>query len=436
MKKLLPFVLLLSLLLSGCAGNEDAPRSEAVSQSGETQISLSGGSAEIHGPGAEARNGLITIGAAGTYRVSGSLEGGSILVDTGDEPMEVTLILDGASVLNPDGAALHVKQAKNFRLFLENNTENLLRSGTEKWQPAPAEAEGAALYAEDDLDIEGSGSLTVEGYINNGIACKDDLDLNSGTVSVRAVNNGVRAKDSIQLKGGSLSVISLGDGLKTTDTQKEGKGNVEILGGTLTVGAWGDGIQAAADILITAGNTAVTAYGDGSQQSSKALKAAGKIAVSGGVTALYATEDAVRSDADFLLSGGTLNISTQGDGIQAGAKDSGLGGVDISGGRLGIWQCGKAVKVQQRLVIRGGSLLALCASEKQTAPDECALGYVLQPFPGRAGDQLRVNELNSGSDGLPAGGVYRLVFCADGSLVSGEMAELSNGVNTLRAPIR
>ena len=37
--------------------------------------------------------------------------------------------------------------------------------------------DGAALYAEDDLKLSGEGELEILGYLNNGLTCKDDLDI-------------------------------------------------------------------------------------------------------------------------------------------------------------------------------------------------------------------------------------------------------------------
>ena len=299
MKKLIPMLLLIGMVFKGC-GLGVQPESVETAVNG-TSIVFRGDRAEISGTGAVFDGGVLRVGAAGTYTLSGSLENGQILVDTGEEAMKVTLVLDGLSVVNPNGPALHVKQAKNFCLTLGNNSENLLRSGEENWIPAAADQSGAALYAEDDLDISGSGKLTVLGYLNNGIGCKNDVDIHSGEIYVIAVNHGIRAKDSFELKGGHLTIMSLGDGIKTTTGDKEGKGFVEISGGELTVGARGDGIDAATELRVTGGNVAVTAEGEGTEQSSKALKAAA-IELSGGVLALYAQEDAIHTDGDMVLS--------------------------------------------------------------------------------------------------------------------------------------
>ena len=61
----------------------------------------------------------MTIAAVGEYRITGTLSEGQIVVDTGEDAVNVTLILDGVSVTNPEGPALWIKQAKNGELCYE-----------------------------------------------------------------------------------------------------------------------------------------------------------------------------------------------------------------------------------------------------------------------------------------------------------------------------
>ncbi|MBQ2564859.1 MAG: carbohydrate-binding domain-containing protein, partial [Oscillospiraceae bacterium] len=244
MKKLIPVLLLAALLLSACAGLGGG---EGQSADTHTVITFNGTEVTISGGGARDEGSAVVISAAGTYEVTGVGAGDKTLViDTGDDAMDVTLILNNAQLTCLSGPALHVRQAKHFRLQLADGTENRLVSGTEDLLAAiDPEASGAALYSEDDMDIEGSGSLTVCGYLNNGIGCKNDLDLNSGSITVLAANNGVKGNDSVQIKGGDVKITAYGDGIKSSTLDKEGKGYVELSGGSVTMEVWGDGVQAA-----------------------------------------------------------------------------------------------------------------------------------------------------------------------------------------------
>ena len=253
-------VLALALTLCACGAESPAGAQSAATPEAEpesvTRILLQGDGAQIEGRGAKAEGGVVTIGAAGSYLVSGSLDEGQLRVDTGDHAVEVILTLENASIANSTDAALHIQQAKNLRLRLAG--ENRLVSGKPEDMAAHDEtATGATLYSEDDVDIEGEGSLEIFGYLNNGITCKDDLDINSGSLTVTAVNHGIRASESVELKGGTVTVTAGKDGLKATSAKKAGKGYVDVIDGSLLVHSGGDGISAASDLRISGGSVAL-----------------------------------------------------------------------------------------------------------------------------------------------------------------------------------
>ena len=254
------------LTLSACGGQtagtpaaaQTAGTSAAAPADSSTVITLSGSGADIAGGGARVQDSTVTISAVGTYTLSGTLAEGQVIVDTGDDAMDVTLILDGADISNSAGPAIWIRQAKNLRLQLRG--ENRLCSGTRADLAAfDGTASGAALFAEDDLDIEGEGSLEILGYLNNGITCKDDLDINSGTLTVTAANNGIRGSESVEIKGGTVTVTAGNDGVKATSAKKEGKGFVEVSGGSLRIDSAGDGISAVSDLTLSGGSIVIMA---------------------------------------------------------------------------------------------------------------------------------------------------------------------------------
>ena len=101
----------------------------------------------------------VTLTAAGDYVLSGSYSG-QVVVEA-PEDAKVRLILNGVSIVSPEGPAIYEKQANKLIVTLAENTRNTLTDG-----PAVADGDdtiGAALYAEDDLSVNGSGALTVTG---------------------------------------------------------------------------------------------------------------------------------------------------------------------------------------------------------------------------------------------------------------------------------
>lgn len=358
MKKLLAAVLIAAVALSVCACSGSAP------DNGETVITLKGDSAAVKGGGASAKGGTVSINAAGTYRINGKLSDGSVIVDTGEVPTEVTLILDGAEINCLTAPAIHIKQAKDARIVLADGTNNVLVSGAAGTPPA-ADASGAALYCEDDLDIDGGGSLSVLGNINNGIGCKKDLDINGGVVAVTAVNNGIRGANSVEIKGGDVSVNAGNDGVKSTAADKPGKGYVTVSGGTLTVAARGDGISAATELNITGGAVSVNANGDGALNSSKALKAGTAISVTDGTLRLASLgSTAVSCDGDIAVSGGEIYISAAKRGFNAAGS----------------------------FKISGGTVFALVGSKKDASPAPGGQSFLCAPLKGGAGDVVTVSD--------------------------------------------
>ena len=141
-------------LLCGCGSGTAAPEDTA------TKIELTGDGATFTGGGVAVNGSVVTISAAGEYYVSGTLDNGQIVINTGDEVMKVTLTLNNASVTCLDAPAIMVEKADKLKLVLADGSENTVTSGVEGTAPA-ADASGAAIFSKDDLDIEGSGKLTV-----------------------------------------------------------------------------------------------------------------------------------------------------------------------------------------------------------------------------------------------------------------------------------
>ena len=304
MKKLV-VCLLLSLSLGLCACGSQVNGGTELDRlcAKATRVNLSDAGAEIKGPGARFEAGVLTISTGGAYRLSGSLSQGRIVVDTGEEKQAVQLILDGVSIRCTDGAALHIQRAGDTDIYAMEGTESRLVSGTERELVADPDAVGAALYAADDIDFHGPGALVVEGYLNNGIGCKNDIDILDGSCTIIAVNNGLKGNESVEVSGGSLSIQCGNDGIKTSDAKKEGKGSIRITGGSVTVQAGDQGLYAVKDIEISGGQLDVRAQADGLKAGEKT--APGRVEISGGDSTIVSGNDAV--DAAVLnISGGRL----------------------------------------------------------------------------------------------------------------------------------
>ena len=428
-------VLLLAaaLLLSACGGpftGFGGGTVEAVEGAPDVrgEIVFSGGAAAVSGSGAKAEGTTATVASAGTYRVSGSCADGQLIVDTGDEAMDVTLLLDGLSLTNPAGPAVHIRQAKNVYIRLGEG-KSVLTSGTEadlaRWDGTQ---EGAVILSEDDLIFEGGpGELELRGYINNGVTCRDDLEITGCVLSVLAAGSGLRGSESVTVSGGMVAINAGNDGIRTSSAEKAGKGYVDLNGGSIAIRCGGDGVQAEADLRISGATLTVSAEGTAADRSSRALRAGTGIDISGGFLTLRSVEDAIRCTAgDVVFSGGTVAVSTPEDAVQAGERDGAEGSILISGGTLHASAGKRALHAFGQTKISGGTLLACTGSEQELPLSDGPL--LLVRLQGKAGDEMSV-------DGTPLGFSpeydYHCFLYVDSSLEAGKSYLLGYGERDL-----
>lgn len=146
---------------------------ETAWPSGSPVIQLNGDNASCEGSGVSIDGSVITISQSGSYVLSGTLDNGRVIVEA-PEDADVQLVLDDAQITSTDGTAMHFMQADKVILTLNEGTQNSV-TDAENYADTSSEAPNAAIYAQTDLSINGSGTLTVTGQNNNGITTKDDL---------------------------------------------------------------------------------------------------------------------------------------------------------------------------------------------------------------------------------------------------------------------
>jgi hypothetical protein len=290
--------------------------------------------------------GTVTITAAGTYRLSGSLSDGQVVVAAGEEDV-VRIILDGAAVTSSTGSPFVVQSANEAIVYLEDGSSNSLGDAS-TYADQGTDAPSAALYSMADLTVAGTGSLTVNGNFNDGISSRDGLVLAAGAVTVDAVDDGIVGKDYAVLLDGAYQVTAGDDGFKSDNGEDEGRGWVLINGGTLNVNAGDDGIKAFNTLTIAAGTATV-------EESEEGLEAQ-HIIMSGGTATVTANDDGVNA------SGGSTSSTTTAEGGMGG----GMGGgemavgdytVDISGGLLTINSEGDGLDSNGNASISGGTVV-------------------------------------------------------------------------------
>lgn len=284
----------------------------------------------------------VTIPQEGTYEIAGTLDDGALIVESG-ENAKITLVLGGVSIKNATGAAIQIGTADDVTIELAEGTTNVLQSGEEVDIAAATESEeasGGALQSKADLKIKGKGSLTVLGYLNNGIHCTKDLKIKNGNISVTALGHGIKGKKSVTVSGGTVTVTSGKDGITSDETENEEKGFVTIEGGEIIITSAGDGVSAETTLTVTGGVISIISGGgsanaqqktdnmrgwwdfdnsdsDDDSASCKGLKAGKALVISGGSITIDAQDDALHTDGDMTISGGECILSTGDDGAHA-----------------------------------------------------------------------------------------------------------------------
>ncbi len=303
--------------------------------SDEVSIVLNGNSITVDGDGATADGSSVTITEPGTYRLSGSLTDGQIIVDTTDDKV-VRLVLDGVHLSSTTSAPIYIKDADEAVIVLADGTENVVSDATTYvYESADVDEPNAAIFSAADLAITGTGSLTVQGNFNDGIASQDGLLVDSGTIVVTAVDDGIRGKDYLVVKDGDITVDAQGDGLKADNTEDATMGYISIETGVLKITAGGDALQAETDVLIKDGTIALSSGGGsgatvGADASAKGIKATVGINIDGGTLTIDSADDAINSNASLTINGGNFTIASGDDGMHADAS------LTVNGGDIQI----------------------------------------------------------------------------------------------------
>lgn len=237
------------------------------SESDACKIKLDGTSAEINGDGAKLDDGVLMISKAGIYVLSGKLEG-RVVVNAGKKD-EVRIIFNGVQIECSDNSAFAVLQADKVTLTLEDGSTNKLTDGSEYKLSDEESKVDACLYSQDDLTVNGSGSLEITANYKHGIVSKDDLVITGGKLSISAKNTGITGKDSVKISGGEIDISSGTNGIRSDNSEDAEKGYVAISGGSIKIISGGDGIQAAAVLKIGGGTFDISTGGGSSNASVK-----------------------------------------------------------------------------------------------------------------------------------------------------------------------
>ena len=252
------------------------------------------------------------------FVVSGTTTNGSIKF-YGDKRFQ--LLLNGASITNPHGAAINNQGSKSMYVVMADGTTNRLQDGPD-YIMVDEEDQKAALFSEGQIIFSGNGRLDVVAEGRGGIRSDDYIRIRPGVKLFIQSNalDGLRANDGIIVDGGVINVMTSGVGAKGVRSG----GLMTVGGGRLIAINNGDTRESTTDegmadttacaalycdslLVVTGGTLKFKATGDGG----KGINGKNSMIVNGGSTTVVATgtreikkPKGVKLDGDFTITGG------------------------------------------------------------------------------------------------------------------------------------
>lgn len=342
--------------------DHDEPNDAVFSESEVVEITLNTASIEVNGAGASVSGKVVKISSPGTYRLSGTIKDGRVIVDV-DKKDVVRIILNNANITCSNGAPMFIANCKKTIIILAEGTENFLTDSPTYIFDLPVEEEpNAALFSKDDMTICGRGKLNVTAKFKDAIGGKDGLVIKDAHLSLNAKDDGIQVKDYVVIKGDAvLDIKALDDGIKSFHKTAPDRGYTYIQSGTINIISGGDGIQAETQLLVSGGSIEIVS-GKGSKfnnvnnLSLKGLKAGAGVIIDDGNFIIDSADDTINSDGIISINGGEFILSSGDDAIHA---DVALG---ISGGDIKILTCTDGLE-SNIINIQGGDMHVVATSD-------------------------------------------------------------------------
>ncbi len=409
---------------------------------GTINVTLADDASQVQGRGVVITGNTVLINETGSYMLSGTLSNGNVIIDVAKTD-DVVLYLNGVNITSKSTAPLFVRSADKVVISLMPGSENTLTDTMASTNGSTAIT--AALFSKEDLVINGTGKLVVNGTVNDGITSKDDLKIMEGAIEVHAKDDGIVGKDSVIVKGGAVTVEADGDGLKSTG-EEAGKGFIYIAGGDHEVRAGKDGVDAATSIRMSAGTLKVTAgggagaaasgsgydysnWGSGNMTPSadvsrKGLKAGYYLDLTGGTLTVDAYDNAISSKGAIHVFGGEIRAASGSDAFHT------EGDFYMIFGSVTAVDCEEAIE-GATVTLDGGKLTAVTR-------DDCvnATGYTDKTNTLAPGTYSGNTDADDGFGGASLninGGTYVLDPTGDGFDSNGSIT-ISGGTITMSGP--
>ncbi len=279
------------------------------------------------------------------YTLSGSSNNGSFYQDG---ELKITVVLNGLTLNNPDGAAINIRDGKRIAVELAEGTTNTLTDGANGDQKGCFAVKG-------HTEFKGAGTLNITGNTKNAFWGKEYVEVKKtvGEINILgAKGDGFNINQYYLQNGGKVTVKNVEDdgiqvSYETDDNDQiiedeENTGEVTLKDGTLDMtisnNNGGKGIKAASSFIMLKGTLKMVqsgnlVAGDGDIDYGTCVKAGGDILIHGGNVDLTNTAQGgkgLNADGTITIDEAstttTINIKANGQGGTAEAGSSSGGG--------------------------------------------------------------------------------------------------------------
>ena len=289
-----------------------------------------------------------------TYCLSGTANPGRFEIESAITP---TVRLDGVNLTNPTGKAMDLTCEAGIIMELADGTENSLADGT-------TSDKKAALMSNNDLLVQGEGTLTVTGLVQHAMKVKGQFNMTSGNIVIaNSVLDGVHA-EGLLVNGGSITVQSCGDdGLTSELDGYINGGNISITSATDDI----NGISADSTLVINGGTIEITLTG----ADANCIKADKELTINGGTFILNNSGNVskgIKSNSTITITDGDINITSSGGTVITDNDPSYCTAIksdtdiEISGGTFNINlpssnNGGKGISCEGNMTISGNNII-------------------------------------------------------------------------------
>lgn len=151
------------------------------------------------GEGIAVEGSIVKITSGGDHEVFGTLSNGMIYINTKER---VKLRLSGVKITNSNGPAIYFDDVDKAFITLTKDTVNNLSDGSTYIYE---DAKGT-LFSNDNLEIKGKGTLNIISNYGHGIASDDNISIENGNITIKAVKDGLHSNDETKVSGGNIFI--------------------------------------------------------------------------------------------------------------------------------------------------------------------------------------------------------------------------------------